>query len=294
MNDYMITGIDKGGNVSIKVIYAKDLVESARTSHNLSPTASACLGRTLIMTSMIGDTLKDDNAKCTVMIKGDGPIGGIVVTSDNAMRTKGYVYNPSIDIPLKPNGKLDVSGAIGMGTLSIIKDLGLKEPYSGMINLVSGEIAEDFTYYYTKSEQSPSAIGLGVLVDKDASIKTAGGFWISILPGCKDEVIDIIENNLKNVTSVTKEFEDNKTCEDLMKKLFNNLDYKIIEDSKKPLWYCDCSKDKIGEALASINKDELKQIIEEDGKAEITCHFCNKVYDFNKEELENIYNGGTK
>lgn len=288
MKDYMITGLDDGGNVSIKVIYAKDMVENARVSHDLSPVASACLGRTIIMTSMIGDTLKGEDDKTTVIIKGDGPIGGIVVTSDSKMRAKGYVYNPSLDIPYKTNGKLDVSGAIGNGSLTIVKDLGLKEPYSGMINLVSGEIAEDFTYYYTKSEQSPSAIGLGVLVDTDCSIKHAGGFWISILPGCKDEVIDIIENNLKNVTSVTDEFKDEKTCEDLMKKLFNGLNYKIIYE-KEPKWYCDCSKEKISEALASINRDELKQIIEEDGKAEITCHFCNKAYHFDKDELTKIY-----
>ena len=167
MDDYMISGIDESGSISIKVIYAKTMVETARVNHNLTPTASACLGRTMIMTSMIGETLKGDNDKTTVIIKGDGPIGGIVVTSDNKMRTKGYVYDPNVDIPLKPNGKLDVSGAIGNGTLTIVKDMGLKEPYSGMINLVSGEIAEDFTYYYTKSEQSPSAIGLGVLVDTD-------------------------------------------------------------------------------------------------------------------------------
>lgn len=291
MKDYMLTAVDKDNNVSIKVIYAKEMVENARIAHELSPTASAALGRTLIMTSMIGNTLKGEGEKATVIIKGNGPIGGIVVTTDNDMKTKGYVNNPQVDIPLKPNGKLDVSGAIGEGSLTIIKDLGLKEPYSGMINLVSGEIAEDFTYYYTKSEQTPSAIGLGVLVDTNNTISHAGGFWVSLLPNCKDEVIDIIEKNVAKVTSVTDIFNSNKTCEEFLEMLFEGLEFKVLSTST-PLWNCDCSKDKVGKVLSTISKADLKQIIDEDEKAEINCHFCNKTYSFNKDELLEIYEGG--
>lgn len=291
MNDYMIQGIDEGGNISIKVIYAKEMVETARLNHSLSPTASACLGRTMIMTSMIGESLKSDKEKTTVIIKGNGPIGGIVVTSNKEMKTKGYVYNNAVDIPLKENGKLDVSGAIGEGTLTIVKDLGLKEPYSGMINLVSGEIAEDFTYYYTKSEQSPSAIGLGVLVDTDMSVSHAGGFWISVLPGCKDEALDIVEKNLQEIKSVTEIFKEGHTCEEFMAMLFKGLDYKLIGETKTPTFYCDCSKEKISEMLGTISKKDLKEIIDEDGKADISCHFCNKEYHFDKDELIKIYEG---
>lgn len=297
MEDKFIRAVDSTGSVGVKVIYAKEMVENARKCHDLTPTAAACLGRTLIMASMIGETLKGDEEKTTVMIKGDGPVGGIVCCSDNSMKTKGYVHNPEVDIPFKPNGKLDVSGAIGNGTLTIIKDLGLKEPYSGMINLVSGEIAEDFTYYYTKSEQQPSAIGLGVLVDKDLAIAEAGGFWISILPFAKDEVIDQIEKNLKNVPSVTSIFKDGKTCEEFLDILLEGLEYKMLDEgSKKPTWYCDCSKERFTEGLATLPKKDIREMIDEDGEAELCCHFCNKKYHFDKEELEEIYNseGGSK
>ena len=290
MNDYLLTATDEGGNVRIKVMYGKELVETARTFHETYPVCSAALGRTLIMTAMIGSTMKNEKDKATVIIKGEGPIGGITTTVGSDLKVKGYVVNPYVDIPLNEKNKLDVKGAVGAGHLTIVKDLGLKEPYSGRIDLVSGELAEDFTYYFTKSEQVPSAIGLGVLVDTDASIKHAGGFWLSVLPDCDEDILSKIENNLSEITAVTKIFDEGKTCEDILDMIFADIKYNVLS-TVHPEFLCDCSKDKVSEVLSIISKEELKDIIETDKKAEISCQFCRKKYTFNEEELKNIYKG---
>ncbi len=290
MKDYLLTATDKGGNVRIKVMYAKDLVETARQCHDTYPVCSAALGRTLVMTAMIGSTMKNKKDKATVIIKGDGPLEGITTTVDSDCKVKGYVVNPCVDIPLNEKNKLDVKGAVGNGHLTIIKDLGLKEPYSGRIDLVSGELAEDFTYYFTKSEQVPSAIGLGVLVDTDASIRHAGGFWLSVLPDCDEDILTKIENNLNEITAVTKIFDEGKTCEDILDMIFADIEYNVLS-TVYPEFKCDCSKDKVAEILSIISKEELKDIIETDKKAEVSCQFCGKKYNLNEKELKNIYEG---
>jgi len=284
MDDYLLTAIDTNNNISVKVVYSKEIVETARKMHNTSPVVSAALGRTLTMASMISSTFKSDKEKCTLILKGNGPMRGITVTAENNFHVKGYAYNNLVDIPLNKKGKLDVKGALGDGTLTVIKDIGLKEPYNGVINLVSGEIAEDFTYYYTKSEQIPSAIGLGVLVDTDNTIKHAGGFWISVLPSCDNAILEQVEKNISDINSVTNIFDNQNTCEDFLDIIFKGIEYKVI-DRCVPRFSCDCSVEKIKSALATLSKDEIQKIIEDDQKMEVRCHFCNSVYNISLEEL---------
>ena len=283
----ILRAIDPDGMIRVSFLDSKDIVNTAQAIHNTSPVATAALGRTLTMTAFLGSMLKSESDKVTVYIKGDGPIGGIVATSDGCGMVKGYVYNPLVDLPLNKQGKLAVGAAVGKGYLSISKDLGLKDPYMGSVPLVTGEIAEDFTYYFAKSEQTPTAIALGVLVDTDLSAKCAGGFIIQLMPNADDETAKKIEDNVRNLPPVTEMLDKGMSGEEIIKKVAEGFEMKFL-DSADYEYRCDCSREKIEKALLSLGREELTDIIENDGKAELTCQFCPKVYRLDKEELTEL------
>ncbi|NLX63060.1 MAG: Hsp33 family molecular chaperone HslO [Tissierellia bacterium] len=285
MKDYLIRGMDSNGNIRFFAATTTSLVEKARKIHNTSPTATAALGRALTAAAMLGVDLKNEKDILTFRIKGDGPIGSIVTVANNKGEVKGYVANPHADLPTRADGKLDVGGLVGKnGQLAIIKDLGLKEPYVGLTNLISGEIAEDLAHYFYTSEQQPTAISLGVLVDKDISVRAAGGYMLQLLPGIKDDEIDRIEEIIKNAKPISTLVDEGLDAEEILQNLFG--EFKIKTLNKIPLEYsCNCSRNRIKEVLISLGNDELEKIIEEDEKAEVVCHFCNTKYYFTKEEL---------
>ena len=284
MKDELIRAIGANGAVRVLVAYSKEMVQQARTLHHTSPVATAALGRLLTAGCMMGSTLKGDKDLITLQIRGDGPLQGIVVTADQKGRAKGYVFQPNVDIPSKYPGKLDVSGAIGKGSLRIIKDIGMKEPYSGEIALISGEIAEDLTYYFAQSEQTPSAVGLGVLVDRDTSVKHAGGFIVQLMPDTEEEVIAQLEKNIAQMPYVTDLYDMEKTPEQILAMLLKGLEPKITD--RIPLsFYCNCTRERVEKALISIGKEELQKIIAEDKQATLHCHFCAKEYHFEEKEL---------
>lgn len=284
MSDVILRAVAGNAEVRIFVADTRELVQEAFEKHHTSPVATAALGRLLTAGAMMGAMQKGENDLLTLKIKGDGPIGSITVTADAASRVKGYVGNPSVDIPLKNNGKLDVSGAIGTGDLTVIKDLGLKEPYIGRTELQTGEIAEDLTYYFTLSEQTPSSVGLGVLVDRDYSVRQAGGFIIQLMPAATEDTISRLEKNLSNITSVTSLLDGGKTPEDILAMITDGMDFEII-DHITPSYYCNCSKERVQKALVSLGKEELTSMIEEGKTIEVHCDFCNRYYYFTVEEL---------
>lgn len=237
----------------------------------------------------MGSMLKEKSDNLTIYIKGDGPLGGIVAAANGDGAVKGYVYNPLADVPKKRNGKLDVGKAVGKGYLSISKDLGLKEPYVGQVPLVTGEIAEDFTYYYAKSEQTPTAVSLGVLVDTDLSAKKAGGFLLQLMPDCDDETAKKIEERIKELPPITELLTECKTEEEAIEKILEGFEPKMLDEAEAK-YRCDCSKERIDRALISLGKAELEDIINTDGKAELTCQFCPKIYRLDKEELTALLN----
>ena len=284
MKDELIRAIGANGAVRVFVAYSKEMVQQARTLHHTSPVATAALGRLLTAGCMMGSTLKGDKDLITLQIRGDGPLQGIVVTADQKGRAKGYVFQPNVDIPSKYPGKLDVSGAIGKGSLRIIKDIGMKEPYSGEIALISSEVAEDLTYYFAQSEQTPSAVGLGVLVDRDTSVKHAGGFIVQLMPDTEEEVIAQLEKNIAQMPYVTDLYDMEKTPEQILAMLLKGLEPKITD--RIPLsFYCNCTRERVEKALISIGKEELQKIIAEDKQATLHCHFCAKEYHFEEKEL---------
>lgn len=288
----ILRAIDDSGMIRISAADTRDIVNTAQSIHNTSPVATAALGRTLTMTAFLGSMMKNPVDKVTVYIKGDGPLGGIVTAADGAGAVKGYVYNPLVDLPLNKNGKLAVGAAIGKGYLCISKDIGLKDAYSGHVPLVTGEIAEDFTYYFAKSEQTPTAIALGVLVDTDLSAKAAGGYVVQLMPNADDETAKIIEDNVRNLPPVTEMLDSGKSCEDIIKSVTKGFNIKFL-DSADYEYRCDCSREKIENALISLGAEELKDIIEKDKKAELTCQFCPKVYRLNEEELKELLEKAT-
>lgn len=269
------------------VAETKELVNTAVSKHGTWPVASAALGRLLTAGAMMGVTLKGEKDLITLTVSGDGPIEKITVTVDGSGHVKGYVNNPAIDIPTKSNGKLDVSGAVGQGMLTVIRDYGLKEPYIGQIELISGEIAEDLTYYFASSEQTPSVVALGVLVDKDYTIKQSGGFMIQLMPGASEETISKIEDNIRCVDSVTNMFEAGLTAEDILQKILMGLSPKITEITY-PEFYCNCSKERVEKALISIGKKDIEAMIHDQEPIEMKCHFCNEAYHFTVGELKEI------
>ncbi len=285
--DYILRATAGNGSVRVFIANTKETVNTSFLTHKTSPVMTAALGRTLTGGALMGCMLKDDKDILTINIKCDGPGGGIIVTANNKVEVKGYCFNPMVDIPLKPSGKLDVSGALGKGSITVIKDLGLKEPYVGQVPLVSGEIAEDLTYYFAVSEQIPSAVALGVLVDRDYTVKQAGGFVIQVLPNADEETVSAIENKMSEIKSVTSMFESGMTAEDILQYILGNFNLKIL-DKINVSFKCGCSREKVEKALLSIGKEELDDIIKTDKKATLHCHFCNTDYEFNEEYLKKL------
>lgn len=278
------------GKISIMCAETTKLVEEARKIHDLSPVCTAALGRVLTIAVMLGSEMKNKEDKLTIQINGKGPIGTILATSNSKGIVKGYVANPYIDLPLNEFGKLDVGGAVGInGYLQVIKDIGLKDPYIGVSALTSGEIADDFANYLVKSEQRQSAVALGVLVDKNG-VRKSGGYIINAMPDATEEEISKIEKAVFEAGAISKMLDNNLSLEEIAKKVTGDKNIKVIQDNVEPKYECDCSKENMEKALEKIGKKELAEIIEEDGKAEIVCHFCNKKYNFSKEELEKILN----
>lgn len=286
--DYMIRGIDKDKTFRIFAVKSTAVVEDARKNHQTSPTASAALGRTLTIGLMMGYMMKNDDDKLTVKINGGGPLGTILVTSDNKGNIKGYLDYPEVDVERKASGKLDVGAAVGtQGKITVIKDIGMKDPYVGTSDIVTGEIAEDLALYYFLSEQTSSAIAAGVLVNPDKSVKSAGGLIVQPLPEISDESIKNLEDMFAKMKSVSEYFDTEKDIEEIVKEIFEGFDIKITE--KIPVQFkCDCSDERIDGVLISLGEDELKKMIKEDKGAEITCSFCSKKYKYNEEQLENI------
>ena len=291
MNDKITNFLAYDGRIAISCIKTTNMVEEARKIHDLSPVATAALGRLLTITSLMAIEMKNEEDKITVQVKGNGPIGTMLVVANNIPEVKGYVQNPYVDLPLNEFGKLDVGGAVGnYGYINVIKDIGLKEPYVGVSNLTSGEIADDFTNYFVNSEQRQAAVGLGVLVDKNG-VREAGGYLITPMPDATDEDISNVEKGIFEAGAISKMLDEKLSLIDIAKKVTGDKNIKVIEDCKVPVYKCDCSKEKMANALASIGRKELEDIIKEDGRAELVCHFCNKRYQFNKEELEQIRDG---
>lgn len=288
MKDYLIRGIDKLGRLRIFVASTTNLVEEAREMHGTSPTATAALGRSLTAASMMGIMMKNDNDTLTIKINGGGPIGNILIVAKNKGRVKGYVDHPEADVAPKSKGKLDVGSLVGKeGMLTTIMDLGLKEPYVGQANLISGEIAEDLANFYLLSEQQPSAVSLGVLVNRDRTVLASGGYIIQLLPDILDEDITKIENALATVEPVSTLIAKGMTPEEIMYEILKDFDMQVLE--KVDLKFeCDCSREKIENVIISLGKNEINDIIEEDGQAEVVCQYCNKKYQFNKEDLNKI------
>jgi len=297
-----LIGIDKSGSFRVYLTITTDVVEKARTIHDTSPLASAGLGRVLTGAGLMGIMLKGQRDKLTVQFKGDGPAQQILATADASGRVKGYIANPDVDLPLKPNGKLDVGGSLGIGNLTVIKDLGLKEPYIGSIAFVSGEIADDLTAYYFISEQQNSSVALGVKIDRDYSIKCAGGMIIQMLPDAEEGSITALEEMLDKMPPLTSIIEkvteagvgksEVGLVEDLLAEIFKDMpeEYSVrkLED-REINWECDCSYDRLEKVLIAIGRRDLEEIIEEDGQAELTCQFCTQKYFFDREHLERIH-----
>lgn len=285
--DRVIKCLAYDGRVQMICIKSTNLVEKARNIHDLSPVVTAAFGRTLTATAMMASEMKNVQDKLTVQIKGNGPIGGMLVSSNNFPKLKGYVQNPVVELPLK-NGKLDVGTAVGKdGYINIVKDIGLKEPYVGMVPLVSGEIAEDFANYFLTSEQKSTAVALGVLVDNNG-VRASGGYLVRPMPDATDDDIFILENRIKESKSISQMLDENWTLVDIVKDITGDKNIQIVEENILPIYECDCSKEKIEKGLISLGKQELQNIIDTQINIETVCHFCNKKYTFTKDELEKL------
>ena len=288
MKDQIIKFLAHNGKISVVCASTTNLVEEARKLHDLSPLATAAMGRVLTITSLIGAEMKNRTDKLTIQIKGNGPIGKIVAVADNTPKVKACITNPHADLPLNEFGKLDVGGAIGnQGFINVIKDIGLKEPYIGISPLTSGEIAEDFANYFQSSEQRQTAVALGVLVDKDG-VRSSGGYIISPMPDATEEEISQVEQSIFKAGSISKMLDNNLSLKEIAQKITGDENVKVMDDTIEPIYECGCSKEKFAEGLMTLGEEQLTEIIEEDEKAEIKCQFCNNVYNFNKQELETI------
>ncbi len=287
MTDYIIRAMAANGQIRAFAATTRELTEKARTIHGLSPVATAALGRLMCAGVMMGVTMKGEKYLTTLSIKGDGPMGGLTVTADSKGGVKGYVNNPTFVNPANFFGKFDVGGAIGYGTLTVIKDIGLKEPYSGQVGLMTGEIAEDLTYYFATSEQVPTSVGLGVLMNKENTVRQAGGFIIQLMPFADEEVIDKLEEKINNINSVTTMLDEGMTPEDILEYILGDMGLEITD--KSPAKYeCNCSKDKVRKAIISIGKKDIMEMINDGKPIEVNCHFCNTNYEFNIEELKSM------
>ena len=272
------------GQARVMVINSTDIVNKMISYHNTTPTASAVLGRTLTGASLMGCMLKDKGNSLTLSFRGNGPAGVVMAVSDYMGNVKGCIQNPGVDLQLKPNGKLDVSGAIGKGVMQVVKDIGLKEPYIGVSQIVSGEIAEDITSYFFESEQTPTVLALGVLIDTDLSCKAAGGIIIQLLPGADDDIIDKIEKNAHGFTSVSSMFASGMTNEQVMQAAMTGIEYDLFDELDVG-YVCDCSTERTERAVISLGKKELEEIYKSQDKIEVTCRFCDKKYYFEKDYI---------
>ena len=288
MKDQIIKFLAYDGKISVVCASTTNLVEEARKLHDLSPLATAALGRVLTITALIGSEMKNKTDKLTIQLKGNGPIGKIVAVSDNAPRVKACISNPHVDLPLNEFGKLDVGGAVGYkGFINVIKDIGLKEPYIGISPLTSGEIADDFANYFQTSEQKQTAVALGVLVDKDG-VRSSGGYIITPMPDATEEEISQVEQSIFKAGAMSKMLDSNLTLKEIAQKITGDKNVKVMDASIEPVYECGCNKEKFKDGLMTLGKEQLTEIIEEDGKAEIQCQFCNKLYNFEKQELIEI------
>lgn len=287
MNDYIIRATAANDQIRAFAAVTTEMVETAREHHNTSPVATAALGRLLTAGAMMGSMMKGEKDVLTLQIKAGGPLQGITVTADSQGNVKGYVGNPDVCIPANSKGKLDVAGAVGPGFLTVIKDMGLKEPYSGQVMLQTCEIAEDLTYYFATSEQVPSAVGLGVLMNKNNTVRQAGGFIVQLMPFAEEDVISKLEQNVQKINSVTNLLEEGHTPESLLEKVLEGFDIQINE-KMDTRFHCNCSKERVAKALISIGRKELNEMIQEGKPIEMNCHFCNTNYNFTVEELKEI------
>lgn len=287
MNDYIVRATAADHSIRAFAITSKNIVEEARKDHNTSPVITAALGRLLSGAAMMGTMMKGEKDLLTVQIQCQGPAQGLTVTADSAGHVKGFPRVADVELPPNAMGKLDVGGALGLGVMSVIKDMGLKEPYVGQIALQTGEIAEDLTYYFATSEQIPSAVGLGVLVDVDGSVKQAGGFIIQLMPFAEDATIDKLEENLKNVTSVTELLDHGCTPEGLLDALLGNLGIEVL-DTLPTQFHCNCSKERVEKAVASVGREDLQAMIDDGEDIEVKCDFCNSTYKYTVDELKEI------
>ena len=287
MNDYIVRAIAADETVRAFAIRSTDLTAEAREIHRTLPVVTAALGRLLSAGAMMGSMMKGEKDKLTLQMKGDGPIGQMTVTVDSHGNVKGFPANPAVDIPRKYAGKLDVGGAVGRGLLTVIMDLGLKEPYNGSVEIQTGEIGDDLAYYFTVSEQTPSAVGLGVMVDTDSSVKHAGGFIIQIMPDADEDTIAAIETKMAGAPPVTTMMEEGMTPEDILKYYLGDLGL-VITETQPVRYYCGCSKEKVARALATISTQDLEDIINDGEEIEVKCYFCNSAYKYSIAELEDI------
>lgn len=287
MNDYIIRATAANDQIRAFAAVTTQMVETAREHHNTSPVATAALGRLLTAGAMMGSMMKGEKDVLTLQIKAGGPLQGLTVTADSQGNVKGYVGNPDVCIPANSKGKLDVAGAVGPGFLTVIKDMGLKEPYSGQVMLQTCEIAEDLTYYFATSEQVPSAVGLGVLMNKNNTVRQAGGFIVQLMPFAEEEVISRLEQNVQKISSVTNLLEEGHTPESLLEKVLEGFDMQINEKTDTR-FHCNCSKERVEKALISIGRKELNEMIQEGKPIEMNCHFCNTNYSFTVEEMKEI------
>ena len=285
--DYIVRATAAGGSVRAFAVTSKNLVEEARRRHDTSPAATAALGRLLTAGAMLGARMTGEKDVLTLRVQGDGPIGGITVTANSRADVKGTVINPQVLLHARADGKLDVAGAVGKGTLTVIRDIGLKEPYSGQIDLVSGEIAEDLTYYYALSEQTPSSVALGVLMNRENTVRQAGGFIIQLMPEAEEDVIAGLEKRLGEIRSVTALLDAGEGPEELLSHVLGNFGLEIL-DRIPTRFFCDCSKARVKKALISVGKEELEEMIASGEPAQVSCHFCNENYRFETAELEEI------
>lgn len=284
--DEIVRMIAKNAPIKAAAISGTALVERARAIHDTWPVATAALGRTLLAASMMGNMLKEENGSVTLRINGGGPLGTITAVSDSVGNVRGYVQNPAVDVPRKAHAKLDVGAAVGCdGDITVIKDIGLKDPYVGSVQLVGGEIAEDLAAYFAESEQIPTACALGVLIAPEQTVSAAGGYLIQLLPGAEDSVIDQIEAGIREVGAVSGLLAEGVTAEELLRRVLSTFELELLE--RTPVEYrCYCSRERVSRALLSMGGQELRAMIEEQGSAELTCQFCDAVYRFSKEELE--------
>lgn len=287
MEDYLLRATAANGTVRAFAALTTKMAQDARQTHGLFPVACAALGRAMTAAAMMSLTMKSEKDTMTVQFSGNGPMGGLVVVTDSAANVRGYVHNPDIELPLKENGKLDVGGAIGRGRLTVIKDLGLKEPYVGHVNIVTGEIAEDITAYYAYSEQIPTALSLGVLVDTDGAVLNSGGYMLQIMPDAEDSTIDYIEKRISEMPPITVLLSEGKSPEDILNMVLGDIEPKMGEKSECH-YKCNCSRERMEMNLYSLGQKELEEILNDIGEAETQCHFCNTRYLFTGEDLKEI------